>query len=78
MRARNGALASPRGGGTRSTIASRMSGMPMPSLAETKMISSWAKPNAWATSWATRSGSATSRSILLMTGMISRSCSRAR
>ena len=78
MSARSGASSRPFGGGTRATIASSSSGMPVPSLAETARISSRLAPIRSMISCARRSGSAPGRSILLRTGMISRPASMAR
>ena len=64
---------SPFGGGTRSTIASRISATPVPSLAEARITSSRGIARTFSSSSMTCSGSAVGRSILLMTGMIVRS-----
>ena len=66
------------GGGTLLTIASKISGIPIPDLAEHKTASEASKPMISSISCLTRSGSAEGKSILLITGMISRSCSKAR
>src|SRR5438876_326499 len=78
MRARSGASATPRGGGTRRTTASSSSGTLLPSLAEMRRISSGFDPMSSCSSCARRSGSAPGRSILLSTGMISSPASIAR
>jgi hypothetical protein len=58
--------------------ASRMSSIPIPALALAWMMSVQSSPMVSSISSATRSGSAAGRSILLRTGMISRSFSSAR
>src|SRR5512139_3385149 len=77
MRARSGASGSPRGGGTFLTTASRISWMPRPSLALAGMASEASRPMTSSISRRTPSTSACGRSILLMTGMTSRSWSSA-
>jgi hypothetical protein len=67
-----GAFGSPLGGGTRSTIASKISSMPMPSFALARITSEGSISSAFSISSLTRSGSAAGRSILLMTGTIAR------
>ena len=78
IRARSGAFASPAGAGTRATMASRISAIPMPSLALARSTSSRGIPSVSSSSSVTLSGSADGRSILLTTGMIVRFCARAR
>src|ERR1035438_9414796 len=63
---------SPLGGGTRFTIASRTSWMPMPWRALVRMASSAGMPITSSISRRTSSTSALARSILLMTGTTSR------
>jgi hypothetical protein len=69
---------SPLGGGTRLTIASRISLMPMPALALAGTASLQSRPITSSTSWRARSTSAPGRSILLNTGTISRLFSSAK
>ena len=76
--ARVGAVASPAGGGTRLTIASISSRTPSPVLPETNNTSSSRHPSTRVSSSAIFSGCAAGKSILLMTGTISRSASIAR
>ena len=71
----SGALRSPLGGGMRSTIASSTSSMPMPDLALVITAFDASRPITSSISARTFSGSAAGRSILLMTGTISWSCS---
>ena len=78
MRHRVGFSWSSLGGGTRSTIASSTSVIPSPLFAEARIASVQSRPIVDSISSATRSGSAAGRSILLRTGMISRSFSSAR
>ena len=59
-------------------MASKISGIPIPDLAEHNTASDASKPMISSISCLTRSGSAEGKSILLITGMISRSCSKAR
>ena len=68
MRPLRGAVGSPLGGGTRATMASRISGTPVPSLAEASRTSSRGMARMFSSSSITRSGWAEGRSILLMTG----------
>ena len=71
----SGASGSPDGAGMRSTIASRISGTPMPVLPLARIMSSCLHPSR-STIWSsTSSGFALSRSTLLTTGMISKSLS---
>jgi hypothetical protein len=72
MSAFRGAPGSPTGAGTRRTTASSASRMPSPVFAEVSTASSAGMASASSISWRTRSGSAEGRSILLMSGMISR------
>ncbi len=76
--ARGGASGLPRGGGTEATTASSTSSMPWPVFAEIRSTFSGRSPMRSAIARACRSGSAAGRSILLSTGMISRSASMAR
>ena len=78
MSARGDPPASPCGGGMRLTIASSTAGTPSPVLAEICRMSERAHPMTLAISSARLSGSAPGRSILLSTGMISRSFSSAK
>ena len=71
----SGALRSPLGGGILATTASRTSVMPMPDLALVSTASLASRPMMSSISARTFSGSAAGRSILLMTGTISWSCS---
>ena len=73
--ARSGASRSPFGGGTCATIASRISTVPVPSFALAGMAASPSSPITSVICSRTASMSAPGRSILLITGMISRSCS---
>ena len=66
------------GAGIRSTMASKISGIPIPDLAEQRIASEASSPMISSISFLTRSGSADGRSILLMTGIISKSCSKAK
>jgi hypothetical protein len=59
-------------------IAVSRASMPMPVFAETRSASVVSSPMVSSISSRTRSGSALGRSILLITGMISRPASRAR
>ena len=74
----SGAAGSPLGGGIFSITLAKISVMPIPSLPEANTISSRSQPSKSITSSATASGSAPGRSILFNTGMISKSCPRAR
>ena len=71
----SGASRSPLGGGILATIASRISSMPIPALALASTASDASRPMTSSISLRTFSGSAAGRSILLMTGTISWSCS---
>ncbi len=73
-----GLFASPTGGGTSRTIASRMSSVPMPSLALARMACEASSPIASSISRRAFSGSALGRSILFSTGTMARSLSSAR
>ena len=77
MMALSGPSGSPEGGGTFRTTCSRISSMPTPSLALVGTASEASRPMTSSISWRTPGTSALGRSILLMTGMISRSWSRA-
>ena len=73
-----GASGSPVGAGILSTMDSKISGIPIPSLALAWITSEGSHPIS-STIWSvTSSGIALGRSILFKTGMISRSCSNAR
>ena len=74
----SGASISPVGGGTTFTICSKTSPTFNPVLAEMSGASLASKPIISSISSLTRSGSALGRSILLITGIISRSCSNAK
>ena len=76
--ARSGASGSPSGAGTPFTISSSTAGMFMPCLAEISGASMAGMPMMSSISVFVRSGSAAGRSILLMTGSISRSWFMAR
>ena len=78
MSARKGSSAVSGGGGTSSTSCSRMSSMPMFAFADACTAPLQSSPKTSSISRHTRSGSEPGRSILLRTGMISRSLSRAR
>ena len=78
INARNGSVAVSAGGGTRATICSNMSSMPMFALADACTASDASRPSTSSISRFTRSGSLPGRSILFSTGMISRSASSAR
>ena len=78
MRARSVPSGSPCGGGMRWTIASRISSIPIPCLAEAKMASEASMPMTFSICSRAFSGSAPGRSILLSTGMISSPPSTAR
>ncbi|CFW05653.1 Uncharacterised protein [Bordetella pertussis] len=67
----SGADGSPLGGGTRATMDSRISSMPMPVLALASTASDASMPITSSTSWRAASGSACGRSILLSTGSTS-------
>ena len=71
-RAFKGASGSPFGGGMSRTIRSRSSSMPMPIFAEVRTASSAGIPTTCSICSRARSGSAEGRSILLMTGTITR------
>ena len=77
-RARSGDSGSPRGGGTRSTMASRISSIPMPCLAEAGIAWEASMPMMFSICSRAFSGSAPGRSILFRTGMISSPESTAR
>ncbi|MNK82510.1 hypothetical protein D3C87_1022850 [compost metagenome] len=74
----NGASASPTGAGTLSTIACKISGIPIPVLPEAGIISSRSQPIKSIIWSLTSSGIAPGKSILFKIGIISRSCSKAR
>ena len=74
----SGAPSSPSGAGIFSTICSSTSSILIPILAEISGASCASMPITSSISFFTRSGSALGRSILLITGMISRSWSIAR
>ena len=74
----SGLSSSPVGGGIFFTIASRISFVPMPSLALASIASEQSSPIASSICSFVFSGSAAGRSILFITGIISRSCSTAR
>ena len=74
----SGATGSPFGAGIFSITLAKISSMPIPSLPDAKTMSSRSQPNNSMTSSATASGSAPGRSILFNTGIISRSCPKAR
>lgn len=78
MSARNGPPVAGGGGGTYFTIDSNISLMPTPVLADAWTMSVQSKPIVSSISLATLSGSAAGKSILLSTGMISKSFSSAR
>ena len=73
----SGSSGFPGGGGILSTIASKRSSMPIPSFAEQSRAWSASSPSSLSICSFTLSTSAEGRSILLMTGMIVRSCSMA-
>ena len=75
--ARAGAFGSPVGAGTSLTMRSSRSVTPSPVFALTRMTSAGSQPRMCASSAAYLSGWAAGRSILLSTGMIVRSSSRA-
>ena len=78
IKACKGASGSPLGAGMRSTTASSTWSTPRPVFPLALRISSGRQPSR-STIWSfTSSGFAEGRSILLSTGMISRSCSKAR
>ncbi len=77
-RPRKGPSGSPLGGGTLWTIASRISSMPTPILAEAGIAPEASIPMTCSICSLARSGSAPGRSILLSTGMISSPASEAR
>ena len=77
-RALSGASGSPLGAGTPFTISSSTAGMLMPFFAEISGASMAGMPMMSSISALVRSGSAAGRSILLMTGSISRSWFMAR
>ena len=70
--------ASPLGGGTRATMASSTWSTLVPSLAETRITSSRGMASTFSSSSMTTSGWADGRSILLMTGTITRPWASAR
>ena len=74
----SGALGSPRGGWKRSTMASRISVTPVPSFALARIEVLLSRPMMSSIWRLHSSGCALGRSILLMTGMISRLSSTAR
>jgi hypothetical protein len=76
--ARSGALGSPFGGGTRSTMRSSTAATPSPLFAETRSASVASMARLFSISSAISSGLAWGRSVLLRTGMISRFASIAR
>ena len=78
LSARSGSSRLSGGPGMSLTIRSSTSPMFSPVLALMRGASSAGMPITSSISWATRSGSAAGRSILLITGRISRSCSMAR
>ncbi len=78
MSAFSGLFTSPDGSGTFSTICSRMSSIPIPDFAEASTASEASKPITSSISSRTLSGSAAGKSILLMTGKISKSLSSAK
>ena len=73
----SGAFSSPTGCGTRCTTASNISLTPSPVLPDARIISERSHPINSTISSSTSSGMAEGMSILLMTGIISRSCSMA-
>ncbi len=73
-----GLSGSPWGGGITSTIRSRSSSMPIPSFAEVSTAFSASRPRLFSILFFVPSISALGISILLITGIISRSFSRAR
>ena len=77
IRAWSGASGSPSGHGTRSTTALRMSSTPSPVLPLARIMPSRSQPMSSTISSSTSSGIALGMSILLMTGIISRSWSMA-
>ncbi len=78
MSAFGGASYDPRGWGTRATMDSRISSMPIPSFADAAMVWAVSIPMMFSICSLTRSTSAPGRSILLRTGITSRSFSTAR
>ena len=78
MSALSGAEASPVGGETRNTMASRRSWIPSPVLPETHTASSAGMARSSSISSLTSSGCAEGRSILLIAGTMSRSAFMAR
>ena len=78
IRAFRGAEGSPLGAGTFWTMSSSTAGMLTPILAEISGASRAGSPMMSSTSCLAFAGSAAGRSILLNTGRISRSCSKAR
>ncbi|CKF97900.1 Uncharacterised protein [Streptococcus pneumoniae] len=74
----NGSSESPVGAGTFSTICSKISSIPIPAFAEASTASDASNPITSSTSWRTRSGSALGKSILLITGKISKLLSSAK
>ena len=77
IRACNGASSSPVGCGIRSTTACRISSTPIPVFPDARMISSRLQPSRSMISSSTSSGIALAMSHLFITGIISRSCSKA-
>ena len=78
MSALSGALSSVTGAGISRTMRSRTSSTFSPVFAETRGAFEQSRPMTSSTSEATLSGSAAGRSILLITGTISRSWSSAK
>ncbi len=78
IRAFSGPSGSPSGDGRRWTIASRMSRTPVPSFALARIAPLASSPTISSICRFASSGCAPGRSILLMTGMISRPLSTAR
>ncbi len=74
----SGASGTPRGAGRRSTMASRISGTPVPILALARIAPDPSSPMMSSIWRRASSGCALGKSILLMTGMISRLFSTAR
>ncbi len=69
---------SPDGAGTYSTTCSKISSIPIPAFALAKTASDASIPITSSISVRTRSGSAAGKSILLITGKISKSLSNAK
>ena len=70
-----GASGSPTGAGIRAITASKMHSTPSPVLPDARIISSRLQPRSSIISSSTSSGIALGMSILLITGIISKSCS---